>query len=65
MKWVLSLSAVALLSACVVLDDGRPRGKAAQSVTLCHKGNKTMELPQEAARAHLDHGDTYGPCGSR
>jgi hypothetical protein len=29
---------------------------------ICHKGKKTLELPAPAARGHLSHGDTPGPC---
>ena len=31
-------------------------------VTICHKGKKTMTLPAEAARGHMNHGDYYGHC---
>lgn len=30
---------------------------------ICHNG-KTLQLPAPAAKAHLAHGDTAGPCGS-
>lgn len=30
-------------------------------VTVCHKG-KTIEISSSALQAHLDHGDTEGPC---
>lgn len=29
--------------------------------TICHKG-KNMTLPLSAIPAHIDHGDTWGPC---
>jgi hypothetical protein len=29
---------------------------------VCHKGKKTLELPRNAAQAHLNHGDKLGPC---
>ena len=52
-----------LLGACVIVPTDAPSGNAAGgTVLLCHKGKKTLELPEEAARAHLDHGDSYGPC---
>jgi hypothetical protein len=54
------------LSACVVAPEnggGHGGGKAGgDTVVLCHKGKKTMELPGSAAQAHLDHGDRRGPC---
>ncbi len=31
-------------------------------VVLCHKGKKTLQVAQAAAKAHYDHGDTPGPC---
>ena len=32
-----------------------------KKVTVCHKG-QTLELPEPAVQAHLNHGDTLGPC---
>lgn len=32
-----------------------------KKVTICHKG-QTLELPEGAIQAHLNHGDTLGPC---
>jgi hypothetical protein len=37
-------------------DDGQQR------VLVCHKGKKTMELPESALGGHLGHGDHRGPC---
>lgn len=57
------------LSACVVAPtssgngNGNGSGKAGgDTVVVCHKGKKTMELPGSAAQAHLGHGDRPGPC---
>jgi hypothetical protein len=51
------------LSGCghiVVSDSG---GKAGgDTVLICHKGKKTMELPRSAAGGHMNHGDRYGRC---
>lgn len=32
-----------------------------EKVTICHNGN-TIEVAESAVQAHLDHGDTLGPC---
>jgi hypothetical protein len=29
---------------------------------ICHKGKKTMSLPESAVSAHLGHGDRRGRC---
>jgi hypothetical protein len=53
------------LSACVIAPAGgygKKAGGDGATVLLCHKGKKTMELPREAASAHIGHGDRYGPC---
>ena len=65
MKSVLAALLVMSLSACVVAPEhgGGPPGKAGgDTVVVCHKGKKTMELPRSAAQAHLNHGDRTGPC---
>jgi hypothetical protein len=31
-------------------------------VAVCHKGRRTLWLPQPAVRAHLRHGDKLGVC---
>jgi hypothetical protein len=31
-------------------------------VAVCHKGHRTLWLPQPAVRAHLHHGDKAGVC---
>lgn len=33
-----------------------------QKQAVCHKGKKTLFLPPPAAKAHIQHGDTAGPC---
>lgn len=38
---------------------GKQYGKT--KVTLCHKG-KTITVGAPAAKAHMRHGDTLGPC---
>ena len=32
---------------------------------ICHKGKRTMTLPESAVRGHLRHGDYFGRCGDR
>jgi hypothetical protein len=38
-----------------------PDPEPEDKVTICHKGN-TIEVAESAVQAHLDHGDTLGPC---
>jgi len=48
---------------CVIVPaHGQGKNGGSDTVLLCHKGKKTMELPRGAAAAHIDHGDKYGPC---
>lgn len=63
MKWIMLIVPVLLVSACVLVPVGGGGGKAGGgTAVVCHKGKKTLELPQEAVQAHLDHGDRRGPC---
>jgi len=48
----------ALLAGCAY----SPHAYEADKVTICHKGKKTLVLPESAVSAHLGHGDTYGAC---
>lgn len=56
---------ISLLTAACSTHSVPPRGSGGgqEKVVICHKGKKTLTLPVPAARAHLDHGDTEGPCG--
>ena len=56
LAWAIMLAAVALIPGSRS-DAGDPPKK----VTLCHKG-KTLEVAEPAVQAHLNHGDTLGPC---
>lgn len=66
MKLILTALIALAISSCTVISangySGYGGGANGGTVLLCHKGQKTLELPQEAARAHIDHGDRYGPC---
>jgi hypothetical protein len=63
MKLILAALLAMLAYGCTVVPVDEKSGKAGGGTTLvCHKGKKTMELPQEAVGAHLDHGDRLGPC---
>ena len=54
----LVIAFAALANGCVVVDTRLAGG----DVVVCHKGKKTMTLPREALKAHLNHGDYRGPC---
>ena len=60
-KLMMLLVPILLVSGCVVvpMSDATVIGTTAQ---VCHKGKKTLELPQPAIQAHLKHGDRLGPC---
>ena len=50
-------------SGCAIIYADRYVGKGGgDTVVLCHNNKHTLVLPREAAAAHFDHGDTYGPC---
>ena len=40
---------------------GPPDKDKDKKIAICHKG-QTLELPEAAVKAHLNHGDTLGPC---
>ncbi len=64
MRLSLILTLALLASGCVLVPaGGHGHHKAGgDTVLVCHKGKQTKELPREAAKAHIDHGDRYGPC---
>jgi hypothetical protein len=62
MKSMLTLLLLLSVSACVVAPPGGSGKAGGDTVVVCHKGKKTLELPREAAQAHLGHGDRRGPC---
>ena len=63
MKPVLMMLLSLFVVACVSAPPEEPPSETkGPSVVLCHKGKKTMELPEPAAEAHLEHGDHLGPC---
>lgn len=64
MKFTLPILLALLASACILapMEDPGYKSGGGPSTVVCHKGKQTKELPQEAVRAHIDHGDTYGPC---
>ena len=62
MKPILAMLLLLSVSACVVPPVGGSGKAGGETAVVCHKGKKTLELPRSAAQAHLDHGDTLGPC---
>jgi len=66
MKLILPVMLLLTLGACAIAptDGGSGNGAKAggDTVVVCHKGKKTLELPRDAAEAHLNHGDRRGPC---
>ena len=62
MKLMLALMLLLSVSACAVAPAGGGGKAGGDTQVVCHKGKKTLELPRDAAKAHLDHGDRRGPC---
>ena len=60
-KVILLILPVLLVSACVVAPI-RSQKAGGDTALVCHKGKKTLRLPQSAVKAHLNHGDRPGPC---
>ena len=47
-------------------DSARVESRGGQDrYVICHKGTKTMTLPESAVRAHLNHDDRFGSCDRR
>lgn len=62
-KLLIVITAGFALSACVHTHSHGERGNSGKAtVLICHKDKQTMELPREAAAAHIKHGDRYGRC---
>lgn len=40
------------------------RDRDDHKVTICHKGKNTITVDKSAVPAHLNHGDTMGPCSA-
>jgi hypothetical protein len=63
MKVLTVLVLVFAVSACAQMRHRHMVQKAGgDTVFVCHKGKKTLEIPREAAEAHIAHGDWYGRC---
>jgi hypothetical protein len=62
---VMAFSGIGLAQAVKGGNNVQAQGNAygGTKVTLCHNG-QTITVGQPAAQAHLDHGDTAGPCPS-
>ena len=61
-KLVLLILPALLVSGCVVVPRRSANTGGGDATVVCHKGKKTLQLPQAAVKAHLDHGDRLGPC---
>ena len=75
MKTLLLLALAFAVSACAYSPDRRygddryrygkdhvGQNDGQNRVLVCHKGKKTMELPESALGGHLGHGDYRGRC---
>ena len=61
----LSLALVTVAAGCTyvpVAHHGGGHRAGGDTVMVCHKGKKTLEIPREAASAHINHGDRHGRC---
>jgi hypothetical protein len=59
MHFALLFTLVLLLPSCA--SDSVSDRQVGQQI-VCHKGKKTLTVSNAASFAHLDHGDTVGPC---
>jgi uncharacterized lipoprotein len=61
MKTVLLALSVLALAACSSIPADQAY-KGGDTVLVCHKGKRTLEVPASAGDAHINHGDRYGRC---
>ena len=61
-RLIMLILPILLVSGCVVVPPKSGSVAAPDTTSVCHKGKKTLQLPQSAVKAHLDHGDKLGPC---
>ncbi|MCB0360412.1 MAG: hypothetical protein KDD44_12275, partial [Bdellovibrionales bacterium] len=60
--WQLGLCLLLASTGCAPRS-GQPGHRAKHLDTpVCHKSKRTLWLPENAARAHLRHGDSLGVC---
>ena len=53
------------LSSCTIYQDEGPDPQGNnQKIFICHKGKQSLQVDEQATRAHLNHGDSLGRCGS-
>lgn len=71
MKKIFLFSVLSFFLFPAVFAQGKSQGKGkannekgVKKVAVCHKGKKTLYLPEPAVEAHLAHGDQLGECGS-
>ena len=59
----LLLALLPMLASCTVYQNEGPdpAGKN-QKVFVCHKNKQSLQLDDQAVRAHLNHGDSLGRC---
>lgn len=62
MKYIVAALLAVAASGCVVIPGDLLGRGGSDTVLVCHKGKKTMELPREALNGHLKHGDHRGRC---
>lgn len=69
-SWIARLCLIAAIGvyawSMISVAAGSPVSSAYQyqygKTTICHKGESTITVADEALPAHLAHGDTIGPC---
>lgn len=57
------LGCLLVMAGCTMYKTDGPAPKKSDKIYICHKG-QTMRLPDNAIRAHLNHGDRLGACSA-